>query len=227
MIQAGLGDFFGTMARNYQHGGFFMHPIALLMIIALAIAVERMYMLFVKLYVDGVGFMATIQKLVVSGKIGQAAKVCDYHRKAALARVVRAGLAVANQGEVALQNAIDEATLDVLPEINKRTSYLQMIANVATLLGLLGTIVGIITAFSGIANVDPIARQEMLGRGISEALNCTAFGLLLAIPSMIFHSILTARTLKMVDEIDRFSVKLINLLVRTFGRGATASGSGE
>lgn len=213
MLIAGAID---SVAKAWQGGGSFMYPILLLLIFAMAIGIERTYVLFMKVYVDGVGFMASIQKLIVSGQIKQAAKVCDYHRRTALARVVRAGLSVANQGEEALQTAVDEATLDVLPEIQKRTSYLQMIANVATLLGLLGTIVGIISSFAGLAAADPVARQELLGRGISEALNCTAFGLIVAIPSMILHSILVARTHKMVDEIDRFSVKLINLLVRTF-----------
>lgn len=204
----------GTAAMMFQHGGIFMYPIAFLLIVGVAIILERAYMLYVKLAVDGAGFMATIQKLVAGGKIAQAEKVCEEYPQAALPQVVRAGLAAADQGDVAMQNAIDEATLRVLPQINKRTSYLQMIANVATLLGLLGTIVGIITAFAGIANIDPVARQEALGRGISEALNCTAFGLVLAIPCMIFHSILSARTLKMVDEMDHSTTLLINILGR-------------
>ena len=210
------------LSKHYQMGGFSMHPIAIVMIFAVVIGLERAYALFVKLYVDGVGFMATVQKLIASGKTSQAIKVCDYHRRTALGRVVRAGLSVADQGEEAIQNAVDEATLDVLPEIQKRTAYLQMIANVATLLGLLGTIVGIIGAFAGLANLDPVSRQESLSKGISEALNATAFGLCVAIPAMILHSILMARTMKMVDELDRFSVKLINLLTRTGGSGRRA-----
>lgn len=206
------------IAAAYQHGGAFMHPIAVVMIFAAIIGLERTYALFVKLYIDGSGFIVTLQKLIAGGKLQQALKICEYHKRTALARVARAGLAVAGQGEQAIQDAVDEATLDVLPEIQKRTSYLQMIANVATLLGLLGTILGIISAFAGLAEMDPATRQEFLGRGISEALNCTAFGLLVAIPAMILHSILTARTLKMVDDIDRFSVKLINLLGRSFNR---------
>ena len=218
ILFASFANYLEVAAKNFQEGGPFMYGIAILLFFALAIGVERTYALFMKLYVDGVGFMASVQKLVASGKVPQALKVCNYHKRAALARVIQAGLSVANQGEEALQDAIDEATLDVLPEIQKRTIYLQMIANVATLLGLLGTIVGLIGAFAGLSEVDPAARQDALGQGISIALNTTAFGLIVAIPAMIFHSFLMARTLKIIDEIDRFSVKLVNLLVRVFGR---------
>jgi biopolymer transport protein ExbB/TolQ len=218
IVLASISGYMDILAKNFHSGGPFMFAIAFLLFVAIAIGLERTYALFMKLYVDGVGFMATVQKLLVSGKIQQAVKVCNYHRKTALARVIGAGLSVANQGEDALQDAIDEATLDVLPDIQKRTVYLQMIANVATLLGLLGTIVGLIQAFAGLTEVDPASRQDALGQGISVALNTTAFGLMVAIPAMIFHSILMARTLKMVDEIDRFSVKLVNLLIRLFGR---------
>ena len=217
-----MGQVISFLAASYQHGGYMMHFISLVMIAAVTIGLERAYALFVKLYVDGVGFMSTVQKLLVAGKVSQAIKVCDYHRRTALARVIRAGLSVANQGEDAIQSAVDEATLDVLPEIQSRTSYLQMIANVATLLGLLGTIIGIITAFAGLAQVDPVTRQEALGKGISEALNATAYGLLVAIPAMVLHSILTARAAKMIDEIDRYSVKLVNLLGKLFRRAPSA-----
>ena len=93
-------SFIDTIATNFRAGGPFMFAIAILLHVALGIGVERTYMLFMKLYVDGVGFMATVQKLLVNGRIPQAIKVCDRYKKTALARVVRAGLSVANQGEM-------------------------------------------------------------------------------------------------------------------------------
>jgi biopolymer transport protein ExbB/TolQ len=218
LLTAGFIDFFDVLAKNFQLGGPFMYAIAFLLIFALAIGFERAYALFLKFYVDGTALMATIQKQLHGGQIKEAIKICNYHRATALGRVLAAGLSVADQGEAELQSAIDEATLDVLPEIQKRTVYLQMIANVATLLGLLGTIVGLISAFAGLTEIDPAARQDALGQGISIALNTTAFGLMVAIPAMIFHSVLTARTLRIVDDIDRCSVKLVNSILRTLGR---------
>ena len=218
LLFASIFGFIEVLARNFQSGGIFMYAIGVMFLLALAIGIERSYALFMKYYVDGTAFMATVLKPLANGKIDEAIKICNFHKQTALAKVINAGLSVAKEGEEAMQYAIDEATLDVLPDVQKRTVYLQMIANVATLLGLLGTIVGLIGAFAGLTEIDPAARQDALGQGISVALNTTAFGLIVAIPAMIFHSILMTRTLRIVDDIDRFSVKLSNVLFRTLGK---------
>ena len=101
----------------------------------------------------------------------------------------------------------------MLPKLQKRTQYLQMIANVATLLGLLGTIIGIILSFKAVAKASAAEKQAKLTEGIATALYTTAFGLVVAIPSMIAHAMLSAKTTKIIDEIDEYSVKLINMLV--------------
>ena len=112
-----------------------------------------------------------------------------------------------------IQNAIEEATLEVVPMVQKRTSSLQALANIATLLGLLGTIIGLIDAFKALEKATPENRQRLLAAGIALAMNTTAFGLIVAIPTLVCHLILSGTTKKILDEIDMYSVKLENLLV--------------
>jgi biopolymer transport protein ExbB/TolQ len=124
------------------------------------------------------------------------------------------GLEASNGSALDIQNAIDEAALEVIPSVDKRVPYLSTLANVATLLGLLGTIQGLIQAFSAIAVADPSQKAALLAKGISIALYSTASGLVVAIPMLIMFTILQSKSQKIVDEIDEFSVKLVNLLSR-------------
>jgi biopolymer transport protein ExbB/TolQ len=126
--------------------------------------------------------------------------------------VLKAGLTRANRSEVEIQNAVDEAVLEVFPLLNKRSSYLPMLANVATLTGLLGTIQGLIMAFEAVAHASAETKQTLLAAGISTAMFTTASGLVVAIPTLILHSIVAARTTKIMDEIDQFALKTVNLL---------------
>ena len=112
-----------------------------------------------------------------------------------------------------IQNAIDEASLEVIPMVTKRTNALPSIANVATLMGLLGTIIGMIMAFAAVANAAPDQKATLLTNSIAIAMNTTAFGLIVAIPCMLAHLFLSNVTKKILDEIDQYSVKLQNLLV--------------
>jgi biopolymer transport protein ExbB len=108
---------------------------------------------------------------------------------------------------------MDEATLRESPKIEKRTGYLAMLGNVATLLGLLGTIIGLIGAFGAVANADASQKARILADSISEAMNCTAFGLLTAIPALVAYSVLQGRSQHMIDEINESSVSVLNLIV--------------
>ena len=177
------------------------------------VIIERFIFLFFKYNINANAFMAQIQKLVMANSIDKAIKLCNAAPSAALARVIKAGLTRANKGTQEIQNAVEEASLEVIPYIQKRTNSLLAIANIATLMGLLGTIIGMIGAFSAMANVAPDKRQAELGKNISLAMNTTAFGLIVAIPCMICHLILSGVTKKIIDEIDLYSVKLENLLI--------------
>jgi biopolymer transport protein ExbB len=202
-----ISDFFNS-------GGFWMYPILAMSIVGLGVIVERFIFLYLRHNVNGVAFMEEIKRHVQAGHLENAIKSCNAVKDSALARVVKEGLTHANRSPSEIQNAIEEATLEVGPEITKRGTLLQNIANIATLLGLLGTILGLIEAFSALATVtDPEQQTKMLTNGISVAMNTTAFGLIVAIPCLLAHVMLSSITKKILDEIEHYSVKIENLLV--------------
>ena len=211
----------GEIANAFRTGGIWMILILVVSVFAAGISIERFIFLFFKYNINANAFMAQITKLVMAGNVDRAIKLCNAAPSAALPRVIKAGLTRANKGEVAIQNAIEEATLEVVPLITRRTPALLALANVATLLGLLGTIIGLIDAFKKLADAPPELKQEMLASGISLAMNTTAFGLVVAIPTMVGHLFLSGISKKIVEEIDQYAVKLENLLV------AQAKGKGR
>jgi biopolymer transport protein ExbB len=196
-----------------QHGGFTTALIALAMAISIAFIIERVIRLFVQMNINGRSFMAEIQTYLLNNDLDGAIRVCNGARNAALPRVIKAGLMRASRSEEQIQNALDAASLEVIPQLERNLPYLALIANVATLLGLLGTISGLIRSFAAIANADPAQRQALLSAGISEAMFATAFGLVVAIATMIFHSVLSSKASRIVADIDEHSVKLLDLLL--------------
>ena len=207
------------LAKFFVEGGPFMYPIALVSVFGIAIVVERIIFLYFKYNINANQFMAQIQKLVMANNIDRAIKLCNAAPSAALPKVIKAGLTRANKGEVEIANAIEEATLEVMPNITKRTPSLQSVANIATLLGLLGTIVGLIEAFDAVAKAPPDQKTTMLTAAIAIAMNTTAFGLMVAIPILACFLFLNNTVKKIIDEIDQYSVKLQNLLVSR-GKGS-------
>ncbi len=206
-------NFLAIVIENYQKGGFFMHFISVAFAFGLAFAFERAVRLFKTYYIDGSSFMVEIQKYILANNIDEAIRVCNGAPTAALAKVLKAGLQRAGRDEDQIQNAIDASSLEVVPKLERRLGYLALIANIATLMGLLGTIVGLIHSFAAIATADPAQKQTILANGIAEAMNCTAYGLIVAITTMVFHSILTARANRIVEDIDEYGVKLLDLLL--------------
>jgi biopolymer transport protein ExbB len=203
-----------SISNFFLSGGFWMIPIAFMSVVGLAVIIERFMFLFLKHNMNAVAFMEDIKKHVQTGQIDAAIRVCNNSDGSALARVIKEGLIRANRGPDEIQNALEEIALEVSPEITKRGTLLQNIANIATLLGLLGTILGLIDAFSALATVtDPEQQTKMLTAGISVAMNTTAFGLMVAIPCLLSHVMLSSVTKKILDEIEHYSVKIENLLV--------------
>lgn len=198
--------------EQYKLGGWMMHFIAVAGAIAVAIVIERFVRIVFQYSIDGTSFMFEVQKYVLANDIDGAIRLCNGAGRSALARVIKAGLQRASRDEHQIQNAIDAASLEVIPKIEKRLHYLGLIANLSTLLGLLGTISGLIYAFGEIAKAPASERQNVLSSGIAEALNCTAFGLIVAITAMIFHSWLSSKASVLIEEVDEYSVKLIDLL---------------
>jgi biopolymer transport protein ExbB len=208
-----------AIAEAFDSGGGWMYVIAFTSVVGLGIIVERFIFLFFKYNINANAFMGQIQKLVMANNIDRAIKLCNAAPNAALPKVIKAGLTRANKGELEIANAIEEATLEVVPIVQKRTPTLGGVANVATLLGLLGTIVGLIQAFSALESAAPDQRAAALAKGISVAMNTTAFGLIVAIPCMTAQMFLQAVTTKILNEIDQYSVKLENLLVSRYRAG--------
>jgi len=201
-----------ALAGFFTKGGWYMYVIAAIGVVATGTIIERAYRIFFFFSVNGTAFMGQIQKLVMADQIEKAIKMCNAESEAALARVLKAGLQRANRGPVEIQNAVDETSLEVIPELEKRTPFLSMWANVATLTGLLGTIAGLIKAFAGVAAAAAADKQRILAEGISQAMYTTLFGLITAIPILIAHSFIQNKTAKLVKDLDLFSVRLINLL---------------
>lgn len=203
-------------------GAIWMWLILAMSVMALGVAIERFIFIFFKYNINAHAFMGQIQKLVMADQIDRAIKLCNAAPSAALARVVKAGLTNANKGEIEIQNAIEEASLEVVPLLTRRLPMLQQLANLATLLGLLGTIIGLIESFDALENAPQDKKQEMLAGGIALAMNTTAAGLIAALPALFIHLFLSAVSRKIIEDIDQYSVKLSNLLSSraTSGSGA-------
>ncbi len=195
-----------------QHGGFATYLIAIALAASIAFILERFVRLFLQLNINGTSFMFEIQKHILANDLDGALRICNGTKNAALPRVIKAGLMRASRSEEQIQNALDSASLEVIPQLEKNLPYLALVANVATLLGLLGTISGLIRSFASIANADPAQRQALLSAGISEAMYATAFGLIVAVMTMVAHSILSSKAASIVSEVDEHSVKLLDLL---------------
>lgn len=200
-----------SVADFIQSGGIFMWVIVIVWAIGIAIALERFVKLSFKFDVDGSSFMNELQRYVLSNDIQGAIRVCS-GSIAALPKVLKSGLKRASESSEHVQNAIDATALEVIPKVELRLNYLQLIANISTLFGLLGTIQGLIESFGAVAAADPAQKAELLATGISKAMNTTFLGLLAAISIMMIHAFLSAKSEKIINEIDEFSVKLIDLL---------------
>lgn len=200
-----------SLGEHFKEGGWGMWPITLWGVFVIAISIERAMYLF-KSSINKDAFLANIQKCILAGDVGRAIKLCST-AQAPLARIVKAGLMKVNRPDHEVQAAMDEAALRENPRIEQRTGYLALLANLAMLSGLLGTVTGLIAAFGAVANADAASRATMLAAGISEAMNCTAFGLLAAIIALIGFAVLNGKTQSIMDDINGATVQVMNLVV--------------
>ena len=192
--------------------------IGMLGLFALALVIERAKALFVTYSIDADAFMAKIMKLVETDKIDEAITFCSANDKKPLAHVVKRILERSDRDDHALDQSLDIAASEVAPQLSRSLGYLAMVSNVVTLVGLLGTVVGLIMSFKAVSFADPAQKQTLLADGISFAMHSTAAGLMVAIPVMVLYSFLHARQGKLFNEIDRNSAKLIEQLKgRDFG----------
>jgi biopolymer transport protein ExbB/TolQ len=177
----------------------------------IAIIADRFVHILTKHQVNGEEFMAQIRKLVQAGNIDRAIKLCEAE-PLPLLQVVKAGLTQVNRGEEAIIAQMEERMGEVVPQLEKRIGILWALANIATLIGLLGTISGLIKSFAAVAFAEPAQKSALLSRGISEAMYNTALGLGIAVLCMFFHMVLHGWSKRIKHDLERTQLKLENLL---------------
>ncbi len=205
-------DFYATIVAFFQHGGLFMFPIALVMAIGGAISLER-YVYLARQSTANRRDYEKILPLLRAQRIRDISELTT-KSKSAVCAIVAEGIARLSHTRQRqdIEYAMEEKLLEVLPHIERRTPYLATFANVSTLLGLLGTVIGLIGAFTAVASADPAEKAALLSRSISVSMNTTAFGLMVAIPLLLLHSTLQSKTSAIVESLEIALVKFLNLL---------------
>lgn len=201
-----------------QTGGSFIYPIALVLVIGLAITIERWIYLSSALRTNRKAF-TLLQTPLKNGDIAAISKLAK-ENKAPVLNVLQSGIArlTSVQRREDVEYAMEETMMEYMLRLEKRTPFLATLANIATLLGLLGTIMGLIAAFSAVANADPAEKANLLSSSISVAMNTTAFGLITAIPLILFHTSLMGKTAAIADSLEIAGIKLLNSL--SFGHSS-------
>jgi biopolymer transport protein ExbB/TolQ len=194
-----------------KHLDVFMVANFTVLALVVAIVIDRAIYFLGRGHINSKAFLEQIKRLLAANNIDRAKKLCDAS-SAPVARVAKAGLSRAHKGEAAVAQSIEETMVDVTPEVKTRIGALWSLANIATLLGLLGTITGLIATFEAVAFAAPAERQSKLSAGISTAMYHTAIGLFIAVTCMIAHLILSAAAKKVVGDLESFSLRLENLL---------------
>ena len=203
-------EFFSTIVRFFQGGGEFMYPIAVVLVIGVVIAVER-YIVLSYTALRNRSLWNEISPLLKRGDFRQAVAMTG-KSNAAIGQILSYGLARISTARHRddIEKAMEESLMDVVPRLEKRTHYLATFANLATLLGLLGTVIGLINAFGAVATVNPAEKANLLSASISVAMNCTAFGLMTAVPLLVVHAVLQTKTTELIDSLEMASVKFLN-----------------
>lgn len=205
--------FFEFLKNNLGH----VAPILLVGTFGLAIIAERARALFMVYPVkDKDGFFDKLQDLVMGGKLGEAITLCDKFPEKPSAVVAKQALLRAHQPENLIEQGIELAVGDSIQKVQKRTTFLATIANVATLMGLFGTIVGLIASFEAVGHADPQQKSALLANGIATAMNATMLGLGVAIPCMVAYSFLMNRTNRLMADIDQTAVRMLDILKQRY-----------
>ena len=199
-----------SIVAFFQKGGMFMYPILMVFAVGIAIAVERWVQLS-RIRNTNHKMWRLLQPVLVKGEFEKARQMVNKD-KSSMAQML--GMGLARQGAVRrredIEIAMEESMMEIIPQLEKRTPYVALLSNIATLLGLLGTIMGLIEAFTAVANANPAEKADLLSASISVAMNTTAFGLMSAIPLLLMHAKLTSTTGQIVDNLEMASVKALN-----------------
>ncbi len=205
-------DAYNAIVEFFQSGGLFMYPIVVVLALGLAIAIERYIFLSVARSTNS-KVWNSLMPLLNKGDFRRAMSIMS-KSKSAIAKVLGYGLSRTTSARRRddIGTAMEEGLMEVIPQLEKRTHYLATFANIATLLGLLGTIIGLIQAFTAVAAANPAEKADMLSASISIAMNTTAFGLIVAIPLLLMHTVLQTKTVELVDSLEMASVKFLNIV---------------
>jgi biopolymer transport protein ExbB len=204
--------FIDKIVSFFVEGGFWMYPILLAGSIGIAIGIER----FIKLYIverANRKMWDQLHPVLVEGDFDTAREMTASN-DSTVSKLLEVGLE--RQGTVRrrddIEIAMEEGMMEIIPQLEKRINYIALYANLSTLLGLLGTIIGLIAAFNAVANANPAEKADLLSASISVAMNTTAFGLISAIPLLIIHSYLNSKAGAIVDSLEMASVKTLNII---------------
>jgi biopolymer transport protein ExbB len=215
-------DFFYSIVGFFVSGGPFMYPILIVFAVGFGIAIER-YITLAVVTNKNQAVWTKVQPLLANGEFDEARQMTS-DGESTIAQVLNMGLSL--QGAVRrredIEIAMEESMMEIVPRLEKRTPYVALASSIATLLGLLGTIVGLIDAFTAVANANPAEKADLLSASISVAMNTTAFGLMVAIPLLIVHAVLTSKTGEIVDSLEMATVKALNVFSRRAMRLAEA-----
>jgi biopolymer transport protein ExbB/TolQ len=205
-------DVYTTMVKFFQEGGLFMYPIAIVMALGAAIALER-WLYLTLTTAKNKALWNAVTPYLKAGNLAGAVQVTS-KSQAAIGQIMTYGLNRVRSARRRedVEQAMEESLMEVMPRLEKRTHYLATFANIATLLGLLGTIVGLISAFTAVATANPAEKADLLSASISVAMNTTAFGLIVAIPLLLVHTLLQTKTTEIIDSLEMASVKFLNTI---------------
>lgn len=215
-------SFLTVIVHFFQQGGVFMYPIALVLLAVLAVTAERLAFLLPAERATR-ALLRALAPLMARGDL-QAIDTLLGASPAAIARVLEAAVARAriDSRRSELEIATEQGLMDVLPAIESRTHYLATLSNMSTLLGLLGTVLGLIGAFAALGTADPAQKADLLSSGVSEAMNCTAFGLMVAIPALFLHAHMQSRTTRLIDSLEAVCSRFVSAIC---GRSPAAAGT--
>ncbi len=205
-------------AQKFNEGGVFMYFIAIFGVLSFTLIIERYFTLFKKESEPKTTFRNQLLSFISQGDFNSAIRFTENQNaseSASLSRIAKIGCTLRAQGagDEEIQARMDEALTNEIHNIDRNTGFLGMFGNVATLLGLLGTITGMIHSFAAVASANPADRATMLSRGISEAMNCTAFGLIVAIPALVAFAVYQNKTDRLVSKITGFTSEIFHDLL--------------
>jgi biopolymer transport protein ExbB/TolQ len=200
------------IVRFFQGGGDFMYPIAVVLVLGTAIALER-YIYLTHTAARNRRIWKEIVPLLAQGNFRQVVQLTS-KSDSLIGHILDYGLAriQASRRRDDIEKAMEESMMEIMPRLEKRTHYIATFANLATLLGLLGTVMGLIRAFAAVATIDPAQKANLLSASISVAMNCTAFGLMTAVPLLLIHAVIQTKTTELIDSLEMASVKFLNAI---------------